>query len=101
MVYDKPVTLQVQDAQSERWNDVMKLHARVNKTGGGQSLSADADQYQVRLNFDLRYSSVLEQIAYGVQPYRLLSRAHKFKIVDYDDYLEQHRTVRLVGELYE
>ena len=65
MVYDKPVTLQVQDAQSERWNDVMKLHARVNKTGGGQSLSADADQYQVRLNFDLRYSSVLEQIAYG------------------------------------
>ena len=34
------------------------------------------------------------------QPYRILYRGHTFKVVDYDDYLEQHRTVKMVGDLY-
>ena len=42
----------------------------------------------------------LEAIAYGPQPYRILYRGHTFKVTDYDDYLEQHRTVKLVGDLY-
>ena len=55
----------------------------------------------MRLNFDLRYVQALQEIAYGVQPYRIIYRGHKFRVTDYDDYMEQHLTVRLVGELYE
>ena len=55
----------------------------------------------VRLTFSLRYVQALEAIAYGVQPFRILYRGHHFKVVDYDDYMEQHREVKLVGELYE
>ena len=101
MTYDKPITIQVQDADTELWADKLKLHARVNKTGGGTSVNAGADQYQVRLNFDLRYVQALQEIAYGVQPYRIIYRGHNFRVTDYDDYMEQHLTVRLVGELYE
>ena len=101
MTYDKPIIIQTQDPDTEQWADKLHLHARVNKTGGGTSVNAGADQYQVKLNFDLRYVAALQEIAYSVQPYRIMSRGHKFKVIDYDDYMEQHRTVRLVGELYE
>lgn len=101
MTYDKPIIIQTQDPDTEQWADKLHLHARVNKTGGGTSVNAGADQYQVKLNFDLRYVAALKEIAYSVQPYRIKYRGHKFKVIDYDDYMEQHRTVRLVGELYE
>lgn len=101
MTYDKPIIIQTQDPDTEQWADKLHLHARVNKTGGGTSVNAGADQYQVKLNFDLRYVAALQEIAYSVQPYRIMYRGHKFKVIDYDDYMEQHRTVRLVGEIYE
>lgn len=100
MAFDKPIILQVQDLETEKWTDHMTLHAQVNKTGGGVSTNAGADQYQVRLTFEVRYSAKLAQVAYGVQPYRILYRGHKFKVVDYDDYMEQHRKVKLFGVLY-
>lgn len=100
MMYDKPITIQIQDADTERWTDALQLHARVNKTRGGQAMQAGADQYTASLTFEVRYVRALEAIAYGPQPYRILYRGHTFKVTDYDDYLEQHRTVRLVGDLY-
>lgn len=100
MVYDKPITVQVQDAETEAWADKLKLHARVNKTGGGTSFTAGADQYKVSLTFEVRYSRQLEEIAYNPQPFRIVYRGRTFKVTDYDDYMEQHKTVKLVGELY-
>ena len=100
MVYDKPITIQVQDAETEAWADKLKLHARVNKTGGGTSFTAGADQYKVSLTFEVRYCRQLEDIAYNPQPFRIVYRGRTFKVTDYDDYMEQHKTVKLVGELY-
>lgn len=101
MMYDKPITIQTQDAETEEWTDALELHARVNKTGGGVTLNAGADQYQVRLTFEMRYCEPLEKIAYSVQPYRIVYRGRHFKVLDYDDYMERHLTVKMVGELYE
>jgi len=101
MRYDKAITIQVQDEDTERWTDWQNLHARVNKTAGGQSLSAGADQYRATLTFEVRYFAALEGLRYDPHLYRITYRGHTFKLVDYDDYQEQHRTVKLVGELYE
>ena len=101
MRYDKPLTVQVQDENTEEWADLLHLHARANKTGGGQSLNAGADQYHASLTFEVRYCAELEGLRYAPQLYRLVYRGHTFKLTDYDDYMEQHRTVRLVGVLYE
>lgn len=101
MRYDKLITLQQQDEQTEQWSDVQRLHARVNKAGGGSEFDAGADQYNLTLTFELRHSKTLEAIRYNPQAYRVLYRGHTFKISDYDDYMEQHRTIRLVGGLYE
>ena len=101
MPYDKPITIQVQDEVTETWTDRLHLHAKVNKTGGGQALNAGADQYRASLTFEVRYCAQLEQLRFGVQPFRVIYKSHKFKVTDYDDFMEQHQTVRLVGELYE
>lgn len=101
MRYDKPITIQIQDLETEKWQDSLTLHARVNKTGGGTTTNAGADQYRASLTFDLRYVRELEAIAYSTQPYRIIYRGRKFKVIDYDDYMEQHRTIKLVGEFYE
>ncbi len=100
-IYDKPVTLQVQNEDTEQWENVCLFHAHVNKTGGSQTFAADAGQFHARLTFEFRYCRALEAVRYDPQLYRLLYRGHTFRITDYDDYMEQHRTVKLVGELYE
>lgn len=100
MTYDKPITIQTQDPETEEWADRWKLHARVNKTGGGQTLNAGADQYHATLTFEVRYFKALEELRYNPQLFRVLYRGHSFKLTDYDDYMERHRTVKLVGVSY-
>lgn len=99
MTFHHPVTVQIRDDDG-RWADHWKLHARVNKSGGGQTQNAGADQYRATLTFDVRYFKALEDMRFNPQPYRIVYRGHFFKLVDWDDYMEQHRTVRLVGEAY-
>ena len=101
MTYDKPITIQKQDAATEEWGDVLHLHAAVNKTGGGKALNAGADQYRASLTFSLRYVRALEDLKFNPQPYRIIYNGRKFKVADYDDYMERHLTVKLVGEFYE
>lgn len=101
MTYDKPITIQIQDPETEAWSDKLHLHAGVNKDTGGVNFSAGADGFTARLTFEMRYCKALEDLAYSPQPYRVIYRGHAFKVVDYDDYMEKHHTVRLVGEFYE
>lgn len=100
-VYDRPVFLQKQDENTELWKVEAKFYCCVNKTGGTEGFAADADQFHARLTFETRYFSALEEVRYKTQLYRLIYNGHTFNIVDYDDYMEQHRTVKIVGELYE
>jgi len=106
MIYDKPVTLQMQNEETELWEDALYLHANVNKTlnrsGGVTSVGADAEQFHDVLNFRFRYCKALEEhTRYSPQLCRLVYREHTYQIVDYDDYQEQHKEIKLVGQLYE
>jgi hypothetical protein len=95
-----PITVQIQD-DNGKWGDKWNLHARkVNKTGGGQVYNAGADQYKTTLTFEVPYFKDLENMRYSPQLYRILYRGHTFKLVDWDDFKEEHRTVKLVGEAY-
>lgn len=95
-----PIVVQMQD-DNEKWGDKWILHARkVNKTGGGQAYNAGADQYKTTLTFEVPYFKDLEDMRYSPQLYRILYRGHSFKLVDWDDFMEEHRTVNLVGEAY-
>jgi SPP1 family predicted phage head-tail adaptor len=99
-VYDKPIKIQVQDPNTEEWVDKFLLHASVNKTSGNSKFNAGIDQNTASLTFKLRYFKSLEDLAYNTQPYRIIYRGRAFKVVDYDDYMEQHREIKLIGEFY-
>ena len=97
-----PIKIQKLDQATEEWSDHLRLHAlQVNKTGGGESFAAGADQFHLRLTFELRWCRSLEDVVYNPQLHRLIYRGRPFNIVDYDDFKESHKTVYLVGEAYE
>ena len=97
MVYDKPITIQKISESSEKWEDLFKLHARVNKSGGSEYLIAGANQSKSTRVFEVRHFKDLEDIDDNRGAYRIIYRRRPYNIEDYDDYLEQHKTVKLLG----
>ena len=96
-----PFTIQQMNPDTEDWKDLLYLHAlQVNKAGGGETHNAAAEQYRPKLTFEVRYSKALENVVYSPQLHRIVYRGRAYDIQDYDDFMEQHRTVRLVGVAY-
>lgn len=100
MVYDKPITIEKIDEKTEKYSEFAKLHARVNKTGDTAYQKAGSERSQNTLTFEVRYTQFLEEIRLNVQIYRLFYRGSRYKIIDYDDYLEKHQTIKLIGVSY-
>lgn len=100
MTYDKPILIQKLNENTEEWKDLYILHARVNKSGGSEYLNAGANQSKSNRLFEVRYFKDLENIDDNRGLYRILYRGKPYNITDYDDYLEQHKTVKLLGVSY-
>ena len=100
MVFDKPITIQKLNEETEKWTPFFALHARVNKTSGSEYQDAGASRSQAVRTFEVRYFRDLEDIALHTQLYRIIYRDHTYNVVDYDDYMEQHKNIKLVGESY-
>jgi SPP1 family predicted phage head-tail adaptor len=100
VIYDKPIIIQKVDEDTEKWTDSYKAHARVNKSGGSEYLGAGANQSTSTRVFELRYFKDLEAIDADRGSYRIVYRGQWYNITDYDDYLEQHKTVKLLGVSY-
>ena len=100
MVFDKPIIIEQCDENTEKWNAFAKIHARVNKTGGSEFLNAGAERYQNTVTFEMRYVKKLEKIRLNTQLFRLFYRGNRYNIINYDDYMEKHRTIKLIGESY-
>lgn len=97
MKFDKPITIQAVDEVTEKWTDLYKLHARVNKSNGSEYLKAGAVQSKVTKVFEVRYFKALERIDGDTGSYRILYRDRIYNITDYDDFQEEHKTIKLLG----
>lgn len=100
MVLDKPIIIQKINEESEEWEDLFSLHARVNKSSGSEYLNAGANQSKSNRVFEVRYFKELEAIDDDRGSYRIKYRERFYNITDYDDYFEQHKTVKLLGVSY-
>lgn len=100
MVYDKPILIQKIDENTEIWADLYNLHARVNKSNGSEYLNAGANQSKSTRVFEVRYFKDLENIDDNRGFYRIIYRGKTYNITDYDDFQEQHKTVKLLGVSY-
>lgn len=98
MTFDKPIIIQTRDEATELWIDLYSIHAKVNKSGGSEYLGSGANRSMSIKVFEVRYFKELENIDRNRGMYRILYRGYPYNIVDYDDYMEQHKTVKLLGE---
>lgn len=99
MVFDKPIIIQ-KISNDETWIDFLSLHASINKTKQSEYLNSGAIQSKRTLTFTIRYFSILEDIAYNTQMYRIVYKGNSFDINDYDDFQLLHKTIKLVGVSY-
>ena len=98
MIFDKPITIEKLNLDTDEWSTLFKLHAHVNKTGGNEFQGSGAQRSKATRTFQVRYFKSLEEICLNTQLYRIIYREHAYNVVDYDDYMEQHKTVKLIGE---
>ena len=104
MRFDKPIIIEKKDEKTEKWGEFLKIHARVNKaktgTTSNEYLNAGAVRSQNTLTFEVRYTNLLEEIRLNTQFYRIIYRGYRYNVTDYDDYLEKHQTIKLLGVSY-
>lgn len=99
--FDRPIIIQKINEETELWEDVYKLHANINKAkSDSEYLNAGAIQGKRSLTFEVRYFSSLKEIALDTQSYRILYEDVPYNISDYDDYMLEHKTVKLLGVSY-
>lgn len=97
--YYRPITIQRINKSTEIYEDLYAVHAYVNKASDdNEYLRGGAIQAKRRLTFEIRYFSGLEEIALHTQQYRIVFGDTVYNVTSYDDYLLQHRTVKLLGE---
>jgi SPP1 family predicted phage head-tail adaptor len=99
--YDRPVSIQRINDDTEQWETVFTVHASINKAKtDDEYLNAGAIQAKKNLIFEVRYFADLEDIGLNLQTYRLVYMGVPYNIGDYDDYMLQHKTVKLLGVSY-
>lgn len=100
-VFDKPITIQKINELTEDWEDLYFPHAEINKAkSDSEYLNAGAIRHKKALTFEIRYFSDLEAISHNLQLYRILYKGVAYNLADYDDFKEQHKTVKLLGVSY-
>ena len=78
-----------------------KVHASINKAkSDNEYLNAGAVQAKKSLTFEVRYFKDLEDISLNLQTYRIVYQDVPYNIVDYDDFMLKHKTVKLLGVSY-
>jgi SPP1 family predicted phage head-tail adaptor len=102
-LFDRPITIQILDENTEDWSDLFDrpIHARINKASSdNEHLTAGAIRSKRTLTFEVRYFKALEAISLNTQIYRIIYQGVPYNIVDYDDFMLKHNTVKLLGVSY-
>lgn len=99
--YDRPISIQRINETTETWENLYKIHASINKTrSDNEYLNAGAIQAKKNLTFEVRYFADLEDISINLQSYRIVYQGVPYNIEDYDDFMLQHKIVKILGVSY-
>ena len=80
------------------YNDYYSCHAQVNKTGGNEYLVAGAVSNKNKFTFVVRYCKELKDLQFDTQTYRIIFNGITFNILDADDFKQNHKTIKIIGE---
>lgn len=97
MTSPKPIKIQKLN-QETGWETIGgTVHATVNKASGSAYLGSGSEQSSSSKTFTIRYNPTLSEIQFNKQLYRIIYGGFIYMIEDYDDYMEKHLSIRLLG----
>lgn len=97
MRIDKPIHIQKLNKNDE-YETIWVVHAKINKSSSSKNYAdSGSERSGSKLNFEIRYFKDLSKISMNFQLYRIVYNDNFYYITDYDDYMEKHLTVKLVG----
>lgn len=100
-VFDRLIMIEKLNEVTEEWDATFHIHAAVNKSkSDDEYLNGGAIQGKRNLVFEVRYFKALEDIADNTQSYRIVFNNTFYDIKDFDDFMLQHKTVKLLGVSY-
>lgn len=97
MVFNKPIVIQKWNEDAQGWEIYFTCHARVNTSKATTNLDGGTLYGRNKTNFDVRFCKAVSMIEFDTQLYRIVYKNVVYDLVEYDDYMEQHRTVKLKG----
>ena len=80
------------------YNNYYSCHAQINKTGGDEYLIAGAVSTKNKFTFVVRYCKELKDLQFDTQTYRIIFNGITFNILDADDFKQNHKTIKIIGE---
>ncbi len=100
MTFDRPITIQRIDPDTEEWSDYISVHAWVNKARSSQHAEAGAMRTTQTLEFRMRWDPRMRPIAQDMQSFRVVYEGVCYSVEDTDDYMQRHRVFEIEGASY-
>lgn len=98
MILNQKIQIQKFNEDNDSYSDYYSCHAQVNKTGGNEYLIAGAVSTKNKFTFIVRYCEELKKLQFDTQSYRIIFNGIIFNILDADDFMQRHKTIKIIGE---
>lgn len=98
MILNHKIQVQKLNENTNLYEDYYSCHANVNKTGGNEYLIAGAVSTKNKFTFVVRYCKELKTLQFDTQSYRIVFNDIVFNILDADDFMQRHQTIKIIGE---
>lgn len=98
MILNQKIMIQKLNEENNSYSDYYTCHSQVNKTSGNEYLIAGAVSTKNKFTFVVRYCEELKNLQFDTQTYRIIFNDIIFNIVDVDDFMQRHKTIKIIGE---
>lgn len=98
MILNQKIQIQKLNEDNDAYSDYYSCHAQVNKTGGNEYLIAGTVSTKNKFTFIVRYCEELKNLQFDTQAYRIIFNGIIFNILDADDFMQRHKTIKIIGE---
>lgn len=98
MILNQKIQIQKLNDDNDSYSSYYSCHAQVNKTGGNEYLIAGAVSTKNKFTFIVRYCEELKNLQFDTQTYRIVFNGVIFNILDADDFMQRHKTIKIIGE---
>lgn len=98
MILNQKIQIQKLNDDNDSYSGYYSCHAQVNKTGGNEYLIAGSVSTKNKFTFIVRYCEELKNLQFDTQTYRIVFNGVIFNILDADDFMQRHKTIKIIGE---